>query len=171
MDREEFEKLQALNKTQKVDINLGTDFQDAVGAEEAPKMQFGFDVVEVQRVGLQPGDVLMVTVKNDDLSQESVDGLRSQLQIVFPGNKVFVFAMGTSDDVQLAVVSQAVGESYGCNTPAGYCEDCNCGKKESKLRPSPIELSPEDQAFLKELDKADAEDEHMKNLAKQGDNL
>lgn len=108
-------------------------------------MQFGFDVVEVQRINLQLNDVLMVTVKNDDLSQESVDMLRNQLQLVFPKNKVFVFAMGTNDDVQLSIVSQSENPVAECS-PVGYCSDCDCGKKEQASEPA---------------------DEHMKNLAKQ----
>ena len=95
--------------------------QPAPAPEPTTGMQFGFDVVEVQRVNLGPGDVLMVTVKNDDLSQESVDALRFQLQTVFPDNKVFVFAMGTNDDAKISVVSQS---------EVSYCSDCNCGKKE-----------------------------------------
>jgi hypothetical protein len=106
-------------------------------------MQFGFDVVEVQRVGLKPGDALMVTVKNDDLTQESVDALRYQLQQVFPDNKVFVFAMGTNDDVQLSVVSNE--NPLAIKSDPGYCSDCDCGKKET----------------------VETDDEHMKNLAKQ----
>ncbi|CAM6004864.1 unnamed protein product [Sphagnum balticum] len=109
----------------------------------APRMQFGFDVVEVQRVGLQPGDILMVTVKNDDLSQDSVDSLRNQLQAVFPNNKVFVFAMGTSDDVQLKIINDS--NPLAIQSNPGYCSDCDCGKKAT----------------------SEAEDEHMKNLAKQ----
>lgn len=112
--------------------------------EQPAGMQFGFDVVEVQRVGLQPGDVLMVTVKNNDLSQESVDQLRKQLQVVFPGNKVFVFAMGIGDDIQLSIVSQSENPIESPQ-PVGYCGDCDCGKKAQ----------------------ATETDEHMKNLAKQ----
>lgn len=124
MDREEFEKLQALTQGNSLSAPLPEPAQ--------PGMQFGFDVVEVQRVGLQTGDVLMVTVKNDDLNQASVDQLRKQLQLVFPDNKVFVFAMGTSDDVQLSIVSQP--EKEGCST-TNYCNDCNCGKKEAATSP------------------------------------
>jgi hypothetical protein len=98
--------------------------------DESPGgMQIGFDVVEVQRLSLQPDDVLMVTVKNDELSQASVDALRKQLQLIFQNNKVFVFAMGTNDDVQLSIVSEAQLPVASCD-PVGYCSDCSCGKKE-----------------------------------------
>jgi len=147
MDRSKFDEMmkksESLLPPKPKDPN---QFEDAPGrVEEASGMQFGFDVVEVQRVNLQPGDVLMVTVKNDDLSQESVDMLRKQLQLVFPNNKVFVFAMGTSDDVQLSIVSQGENPVAECS-PVGYCSDCDCGKKAQAT---------------------ETDDEHMKNLAKQ----
>jgi hypothetical protein len=118
MDRSKFDELMAKSEPPKQ--KLPGPLDEVERPEETGHMQFGFDVVEVQRVGLKPGDVLMVTVKNDDLSQESVNALRMQLETVFPNNKVFVFAMGTTDDVKISVVSQS---------EASYCSDCNCGKK------------------------------------------
>jgi hypothetical protein len=129
MNREEFDRLQELAK--KAGPLPGPLTAPAV-EEPTPTLQIGFDVVEVQRVGLQPGDVLAVTVKNNDVSQEAIDQLRKQLQIVFPDNKVFVFAMGVQDDVHFAIISQTPAES--CSTsPVGYCGDCDCGKKETAL--------------------------------------
>lgn len=137
MDRKSFDDLMKMSEDEIAKVlaseppapgQIAETFVEAVSQSQG--MQFGFDVVEVQRVNLQPGDTLMVTVKNDDLSQDSVDALRKQLQVVFPDNKVFVFAMGTSDDVQLSIVSQATQENVaGCSTTS-YCSDCNCGKKE-----------------------------------------
>lgn len=113
MDREKFDEMVAMGKT---------DLPDA--EEPIGRMQIGFDVVEVQRVGLQPGDVLMITVKSNDLDQETVEDLRLKLQTIFPDNKVFVFAMGINDDVKISVVSEQ---------KTGYCDDCSCGKKEEAL--------------------------------------
>jgi len=158
MDRKKFDELMAQSEKKIAEIQskiesqhtkMEETFANAIGGvdapERAPGMQFGFDVVEVQRVGLTPGDVLMVTVKNDDLSQQLVDALCAQLQQVFPSNKVFVFAMGTSDAVELSIVSQSEIPLANCSTGA-YCGDCDCGKKERAQ---------------------ETEDEHMKNLAKQ----
>jgi hypothetical protein len=142
VDRSKFDEMMA-KSAQKPEPTQAVTIEDGPGFQ--PSMQYGFDVVEVQRVNLQAGDVLMVTVKNDDLSQESVDMLRKQLQLVFPDNKVFVFAMGTSDDVQLSVVSQSQNPVAECS-PVGYCNDCDCGKKAQAT---------------------ETDDEHMKNLAKQ----
>lgn len=126
MDRDKFDKMQSMTGTpvepqtveeiNKVLKELRSDH------EEPPTgMQYGFDVVEVQKVGLKPGDVLMVTVKNNDLDQDSIDALRSRLERLFPENNVFVFAMKTEDDVKFSVVTAK---------PVSYCSDCNCGKKE-----------------------------------------
>lgn len=132
MDRSKFDEMMAKGKPGNKDGTGGAGgIASTVRPEDVnhPGMQFGFDVVEVQRVNLQPGDTLMVTVKNDELTQESVDMLRNQLQIVFPDNKVFVFAMKTVDDVQLSIVSQSENPVASCG-PVGYCNDCDCGKKE-----------------------------------------
>lgn len=101
--------------------------KEEAGLDVDARIQIGFDVVEVQRVGLQPGDVLMVTVKNDDMDQASLHALQSALREVFSENKVFIFGMGTTDDVKLTVISQ---EMVAKSENVGYCSNCNCGKKE-----------------------------------------
>ena len=107
--------------------NAALEPQIGTETEELGRMQVGFDVVEVQRVGLKEGDVLMVTVKNDDMSQAALDALRYQLSLVFPSNKVFIFGMGTGDDVKFTAVSK---EEVAKLENVGYCSNCNCGKKE-----------------------------------------
>jgi hypothetical protein len=125
MDRSKFEEMMAKNPPTEVPVETPAGGQLTVG----------FDVVELTKVNLGPGDVLMVTVKNDDMSEDSVHGLRKALGAVFPNNKVFVFAMGTSDSVDMSVLSQEVVDAVGkpldsCGS-VGYCNDCNCGKKEA----------------------------------------
>jgi hypothetical protein len=62
--------------------------------------------IEVQKLNLQPGDTLMVTIKNDHIDHDSMNSLRAQFKKVFPNNQVFVFGMDSDGDVKLAVVSQ-----------------------------------------------------------------
>lgn len=142
MDRDKFDAMMAPMAPKPYD---GPSVPGAVPDGEPVRtegFQVGFDVVEVQRLNLQAGDVLMVTVKNDDLNQASVDALRRQLELVFQNNKVFVFAMGTNDDVQLSVVSQSENP-VASSSPVGYCSDCTCGKKEQAIGDSNAEqLSP-----------------------------
>ena len=78
--------------------------------------------VEAVKLNLQPGDTLMVTVKHDEVSQESLNQLRKQIASVFPNNKVFVFNVGTDGDIKFAVVNEP---------KVSYYSDCNCGKKEA----------------------------------------
>jgi len=84
--------------------------------------------VTVQRINLEPGDTLMVTVKNDDISAFALDMLQKKFKEVYPNNKVFIFGMGTDGDVKLAVVSEPK-KGYSCDE-INYCSDCDCGKKE-----------------------------------------
>ena len=137
MDRSKFDEMMA--KSAPPSIPGATS--ELVEQDQSPGMQFGFDVVEAQRINLQPNDVLMVTVKNDEITQDTINGLRKQLQLVFPNNKVFVFAMGTNDDVNLSIVSQSENPVASC-APAGYCNDCTCGKKEQAIGESNAEQLP-----------------------------
>jgi hypothetical protein len=77
--------------------------------------------LEVQKINLQEEDVLMVTIKHDEITMESMQLLRNQFKRVFPDNEVFVMAVGTDGDVKFALVSKP---------EISYCSDCDCGKKE-----------------------------------------
>jgi len=77
--------------------------------------------LEVQKINLKEGDVLMGTIKHDDVTQESLSMLNDSLKLMFPLNKVALFAMGSEGYIKFTVVSQP---------DIGYCSDCDCGKKE-----------------------------------------
>lgn len=92
--------------------------------KEEQTLQIGFDVVEVQKVNLGPGDILMVTIKNDDVSQASAKQLQEALEGLFPKNKIFVLCMGTNDDVKFSVATKEEAE---------YCQGCSgCDNKPSE---------------------------------------
>jgi len=88
---------------------------------------FGFDVAEVTKISLGPGDVLSVVIKNDDVSHASLGYLQRQLKDLFPNNNVIVLGVGTNDEVRFTVVKQE---------NKGYCSDCTCGKKEQAETPT-----------------------------------
>ena len=90
--------------------------------ENNEETEFRLKELDVQRINLQPGDVLMVTLKHDDINQSSMEALRRQFKVVFPNNRTFIFGMGSDGDVKLAVVNEAPIVSY--------CNNCDCGKKE-----------------------------------------
>lgn len=78
-------------------------------------------LVEATKLNLVPGDVLMVTVKNNDIDLSSLDDLQKYLRGLFPNNQVFAMSVGEDGDVKFAVAK---------GTPQSYCSDCDCGKKE-----------------------------------------
>lgn len=96
-----------------------------------------FNEVDVQKLNLQPGEVLIVTVRSDEADEASVNGLSKGLKNIFPNNKVVVFSVGASDGIDLTVArnmsqDSEVQQRPGCGpTPADYCDNCSCGKKEA----------------------------------------
>lgn len=90
-------------------------------SEELPSMgHIGFDVVEAQKLNLESGDVLMITIKNDHIDHNDMANLRKGLKTIFPNNEVFLMAVGSGDEVKVSVAKTA---------ESGYCSNCSCGKK------------------------------------------
>ena len=81
-------------------------------SDPAPEEGLSVNIVnvEVTRLNLKPGDVLMVKITSDIVSADSLAALRQQLTTIFPNNKVMLFAMSASDDIELSVVEQTEGE-------------------------------------------------------------
>ncbi len=92
------------------------------GPKMADKSRISFDIAELQKVNLGPGDVLSVKLIGDDFDVDTMESLRDSLTKVFTKNKVIIFTMPKDSDIQLTAVSE---------TPASYCSDCSCGKKEA----------------------------------------
>jgi hypothetical protein len=82
-----------------------------------------------QKITLEPGEVLVVTLKiDDDIEYAQMRELGDNLRSIFPDNKVVVFRVGSDQDIQLTTVKDS---SYNdCSKPDSYCQDCSCGKKE-----------------------------------------
>lgn len=89
--------------------------------------------IEVMRITLEPGDVLISTIKSEYLDQESMVSLGEQLRQMFPNNKVVVMGCEPEGDIKFVVAKDAnVSNTVGCGaTPASFCSDCSCGKKEA----------------------------------------
>jgi hypothetical protein len=87
---------------------------------------------EVQKINLGEGDVLVTTIKSDEIDMASMNSLGDQLRKIFPNNKVIVMGVGSEGDIKFTVAKDAAAKvSSGCGTgPANYCSDCSCGKKE-----------------------------------------
>jgi hypothetical protein len=79
--------------------------------------------VEVQRLNLQPKEVLVVKVKSDDISNQDLEALTNGLRGVFTNNKVVVLATGSDGAIDLTIAKET---EY---PEVNFCSDCACGKK------------------------------------------
>jgi len=89
-------------------------------------MEITLNEVDVQKLSLQPGDTLVVTVKGEEFLDEKIMGdLRDSFRKKFKNNQVEVvlLAMPEDHDVKLSVIKNEA-------IPAPYCAGCDCGKKE-----------------------------------------
>lgn len=94
--------------------------------------------VEINKISLKPGDVLLVKVDGPDFADpDTCDALQASLKKVFPNNDIGVLYM-QGNTIDLSVISQETavalekvsnGEEKACNT-TNYCDNCSCGKKE-----------------------------------------
>jgi hypothetical protein len=97
--------------------------------------------VELTRVNLQPGDVLMVKIYADDITPEHLKGLKAQLKVLFPDNKIILLALPIGSKIEmdvldmrpvnpLAIPAGVTPVDLSCAEPTAYCNSCGCGKKE-----------------------------------------
>lgn len=89
--------------------------------------------IEVMKITLEPGDVLISTIKSLYLDSQSMTSLGEQLRQMFPNNKVVVMGCEPEGDIKFVVAKDAsLSDTVGCGaTPASFCSDCSCGKKEA----------------------------------------
>lgn len=94
----------------------------AIMEENGGRLQIGFDVAELQVISLKPGDILSAKLIGDEYDVDTMASLREHLKRVFPNNEVMVFAMPNGSDIQFQAIKP--------EEPKGYCNDCDCGKRE-----------------------------------------
>lgn len=106
---------------------------DSAESQESTPNILTVNVVEVQaaKINLNPGDILAVTIKAPDLTENEVNTLRINLQKNWPNNKVLIFGIGEDDSITFSKISadRENKELSSCNT-GNFCADCSCGKKE-----------------------------------------
>jgi hypothetical protein len=91
-----------------------------------PKIEITFKDVELTRLTLQPGQILMVKIYMDDLSQSAVAMLKTQLQSCFPDNRIMLFALPEGGRMEMDVLDTSLPD-MSLKTPV--CSNCSCGKK------------------------------------------
>lgn len=87
-------------------------------------MELTLKEIEVQKLSVQPGDVIIATVKGEyfEENSEAADQLRQALAEAFKDKQVKVVVMQLPDD-------HDVKFSITQSQPLSYCSDCSCGKK------------------------------------------
>lgn len=96
------------------------------------EQQLRFNAVDLLQVNLEPGDVLIATIKSDDINMSSMNSIGDYLRKTFPNNKVLVMGVESSGDIKFTVAKDAsVSDTKSaCGPgPTNYCNDCSCGKK------------------------------------------
>lgn len=81
--------------------------------------------IDVQRLKLEPGEILVVKLSGmDDLvTVEDMESLKASFQVNFPNNKILMMSLPEDGKVDLTVAKPS-------EYPAlNYCDDCSCGKK------------------------------------------
>lgn len=93
--------------------------------------------LEISKIALELGQVLVVKIFSDDTSQEDLAVLKGQLQSLFPNNRIMLFALPSDGKIEMDVLDtrepllMAKEPVSLCATPTAYCSNCNCGKKEA----------------------------------------
>ena len=94
--------------------------------------------VEINKINLKPGDVLLAKVKGPDFKDEEVcEALKESLKSVFPNNRIGVLFL-EENQIDFSLISSETAQELEklskpqentCNT-TNYCDNCSCGKKE-----------------------------------------
>jgi hypothetical protein len=125
--------------------------------------------VDINRISLQPGDVLLAKVKGLDWSDETIEELGLVLRKAFPNNKVGVFNV-EQNQIDFDVISQqaaevlktSVTEESSCNTTK-FCDDCSCGKKERSVENTASKVMEKFDGLMENLKKAEEEEKQNGN--------
>lgn len=87
--------------------------------------------LDVMKLNLTPGQILIVKICADDVSQADLQQLRRQFKAVFPDNQIMLFGLPTGGEMEMSILDTEVKEkATNCSEPMSYCNDCSCGKKE-----------------------------------------
>lgn len=97
-------------------------------------MEVKFTEAQLHKINLNEGDVLITTIKSDEIDMSSMNQIGDYLRQTFPNNKVIVMGVGSEGDIKFTVAKDAASSNTksSCGPgPANYCSDCSCGKKQA----------------------------------------
>ena len=92
-------------------------------------MELQLNQIDVTKINLQPGEILVVTIKNDDVDSNAIKALKELFNDILPSNQTVILAVGKNDDIEFTSVKSIDMIKSSCDT-GNFCQDCNCGKKE-----------------------------------------
>ena len=93
-------------------------------------MEIKLNEVDVQKLNLQPGEVLVVKIRSDEISQYDVQRLSEGLKSFFTNNKVIILAVGANDSIDLTVAKESEYTPIERETEESCCRGCsNCTNK------------------------------------------
>lgn len=95
------------------------------------EIEIKFKDVELTKLDVKPGETLAVTIKSDDIDGATINEIKKNLSLAFPGVRVLIFGISLADDVKFTAVTE-LSENKENNSCANsqFCVDCSCGKKE-----------------------------------------
>ena len=92
-----------------------------------------FNAVDLLQVNLEKGDVLIATIKSDEIDMSSMNSIGDYLRKTFPNNKVLIMGVELKGEIKFTVAKDAtLSDTKSCGpAPANFCNNCSCGKKET----------------------------------------
>jgi hypothetical protein len=96
--------------------------------------------IDLQKLSLGPGDVLVVKLKGDCFTESNMDSLKAGFSNLFPNNKIVILCTPEGNEIELTAIEN---EGYtnieqdccGCNqchSKDGKCENSETEKKENE---------------------------------------
>lgn len=67
-------------------------------------MDVSLTEVQVRKLNVQPGDVLAVNIKCEDIDHDQIKQIRDEFKKVFPNNEVMVIGFGLEDDMDIEIL-------------------------------------------------------------------
>lgn len=62
--------------------------------------------VEVNKLTLAPGDILVVKIKSDEIEQSDIQAFGDRFKKLLPNNHVVVLGIDTTGDIQLTTIGK-----------------------------------------------------------------
>jgi hypothetical protein len=86
-------------------------------------MEINIKEVEVQKLNIQPGEVLVISIKTISLEEEDLADIKRSFEQLFPNNKVVIFSMTKNSKVEFTTIKDETA-----NLNSGCCGDCECSE-------------------------------------------